>query len=136
MRARIIIGISLFLLVGGVHGQELNRDSVPTTHVYNIKNYKRVGEAPAFPGGRTAFQQCVVKNYSFPMESWEEDKKLPGVNLEFVVRKDGVACGLRRNGMSAAMYEELLRLFRLMPLWEPGKIKGSPVDMECSFYVR
>ena len=34
------------------------------------------------------------------------------------------------------MYEELLRLFRLMPLWEPGKIKGSPVDMECSFYVR
>ena len=125
----------MFLLVGGVHGQELNRDSVPTTHVYNIKNYKRVGEAPAFPGGRTAFQQFVVKNYSFPMESWEEDKKLPGVNLEFVVRKDGVACGLRRNGMSAAMYEELLRLFRLMPLWEPGKIKGIPVDMKCSIFV-
>ena len=135
MKARIIIGLSLFLLVGGVHGQELNRDSVPTTHIYDKKNYKRVGEEPAFPGGRTAFLRFVEKNYSFPMESWEEDKIVAGVNLQFIVRKDGVACGLRYNRMSSGMYEEFLRLFRMMPLWEPGKIKGIPVDMKCSIFV-
>ena len=64
MKARIIIGLSLFLLVGGVHGQELNRDSVP-----NARIYSGASEYTSFPGGMPRLKRFVEKNFNYPKEA-------------------------------------------------------------------
>ena len=126
MKARIIIGLSLFLLVGGVHGQELNRDSVP-----NARIYSGASEYTSFPGGMPRLKRFVEKNFNYPKEAWGEANRLSNSDLHFIVRRDGVACGLDGKDMHPAVYEEWKRVFRLMPLWEPAKIKGHPVDVKC-----
>lgn len=118
------------LLAVPIRSQELNRDSVPTIHVY-----KSADELPSFPGGIDGFQRFVEKNLIYPAEAWQDTVYTDDSVLQFIIRRDGVACGLKQNGMHPAMYKEWQRLFSIMPLWTPATINGYPVDVEYSISV-
>ena len=97
----------------------------------NARIYSGASEYTSFPGGMPRLKRFVEKNFNYPKEAWGEANRLSNSDLHFIVRRDGVACGLDGKDMHPAVYEEWKRVFRLMPLWEPAKIKGHPVDVKC-----
>lgn len=130
MKPISLISVLALLLAVPSHGQDLNRDSVPTANVY-----KDAEEFPIYPGGTDGFKRFVEKNFIFPAEAWGDTTYTNVGKLRFIVRRDGVACGLDKEGMHPAVYKEWQRLFSIMPLWEPGRIKGFPVDVECHISI-
>ena len=129
MKNVLLISTVALLLAVPVRSQDLNRDSVPTVNVY-----KNADEIPFFPGGVDGFHRFVEKNFIVPAEVWRNGGG-NGSKLRFIIRRDGVACGLKRDGMPLPLYEEWKRLFSIMPLWTPAMIKGYPVDVEYSLFV-
>ena len=130
MKPISLISVLVLLLAVPSHGQDLNRDSVPTVNVY-----KDAEEFPIYPGGTDGLKRFVEKNFIFPAEAWGDTTYTNVGKLRFIVRRDGVACGLDKEGMHPAVYKEWQRLFSIMPLWEPGRIKGFPVDVECRISI-
>ena len=123
--ARSIYFCILFLFYS-VHlfsQDELNRDSVPPA--YSI--FTTAEELPYFPGGMNGLNTFFRKHFVYPAEAWKSGEKA-GV-MQFVVRADGVACGLVQGNMHPALYEELKRVFRIMPLWYPATMGGRPVNV-------
>lgn len=126
MKSFLLICTTLLLMAVPLHSQDLNRDSVPNIHVYT----KNIGEIPIFPGGRSGLQRFVAKHFVYPAEAWQDtSSQYSNDLLSFVVRRDGVACGLKGDKMHPAVYKEWQRLFSFMPLWEPATIRGMPVDV-------
>lgn len=130
MKHILLISIVALLLAVPIRSQDLNRDSVPTVNVY-----KEVDEYVLFPGGTTSLRKFVEKNFVYPVEAWGDTLYKNISELQFIVRRDGVACGLDDTEMHPAVYKEWKRLFSMMPLWEPAKIKGYPVDVECRISI-
>ena len=99
-----------------------------------------VEEYPSFPGGVEALYKFIDDNLRYPEEA--RDANVTGtVVIRFVVEKDGstsnaaivreIGCGCGR---------EALRVFNMMPRWNPGKQGGKPVRTEFTlpvqFYLR
>ena len=123
--------LALFLVNPLQAQDDWKRDSVPPSKVI----YTKADENPLFPGGSAGFSRFMRENYVCPREVYKVQTVKGKEPLRFVVRKDGVACGLQQGDMPDVLYKEWLRLFHLMPRWMPAKVNGRPVDMACEFYV-
>ena len=82
----------------------MNRDSVPPANTI----VDQVDELPMYPGGYQALAAFFRKNFIYPAEAWQQSDKYEDV-LRFVIRADGVACGLQKVHMHPALYEEVKR---------------------------
>lgn len=103
MKHNIIICFSVFMyVITTISAQELNRDSVPPAHTI----VDQVDELPMYPGGYQALAAFFRKNFIYPAEAWQQSDKYEDV-LRFVIRADGVACGLQKVHMHPALYEEV-----------------------------
>ena len=126
MKHNIIIFLLIFMYgIATISAQELNRDSVPPANTI----VDQVDELPMYPGGYQALAAFFRKNFIYPAEAWQQSDKYEDV-LRFVIRADGVACGLQKVHMHPALYEEVKRLFNIMPLWEPALKNGRPVNVD------
>ena len=123
MKTCFTLIFTLSFIVSAFSQDELNRDSVPPA--YSI--FTTAEELPYFPGGMNRLNAFFRKHFVFPAEAWKNGKRA-GV-MQFVVRADGVACGLVQGNMHPALYEELKRVFRIMPLWYPATMGGRPVNV-------
>ncbi|QOI96451.1 MAG: TonB family protein [Flammeovirgaceae bacterium] len=82
----------------------------------------------AHPGiGNRAFKQYLEKNLQYPREAL--DKKVEGrVTIEFFVETNGALSGFTViRGIGAGCDEEVIRLVREGPKWEPTRRDGVPV---------
>lgn len=129
MKHILSISIVALLLAVPMRGQDLNRDSVPV-----ISMYKHIDEMPEFPGGEEKLRWFVKKNLIYPIEAWNDTNYKKNPPLHFIVRKDGVACGLQLQDAHPSLYKEWKRLFDMMPLWTPAKNKRVPFDVEHTLY--
>lgn len=77
--------------------------------------------------GNRAFKQYLEKNMRYPKEAL--DKKVEGrVTIEFFVETNGALSGFTViRGIGAGCDEELIRLVREGPKWEPTKRDGVPL---------
>ena len=116
--------ILLAFLMGAasLSAQDLNRDSIPPANTM----VAHPDEEPEYPGDYYALNNFIQKNLIYPAEAWRAGEREPGA-LRFIIRADGVACGLQPSGMHPALYKEMKRVFSLMPRWIPGKQDGKPV---------
>jgi len=89
--------------------------------------YFTADEMPAFPGGDAALLKFLTSKLNYPAAAL--DRNLSGkVYLTFTVDADGRLRDPRVvRGLDFGLDEEALRLERLMPWWNPGKINGQPV---------
>ncbi|WP_081867917.1 energy transducer TonB [Hymenobacter sp. IS2118] len=89
--------------------------------------YFTADEMPAFPGGDAALVKFLARKLNYPAAAL--DRNLSGkVYLTFTVDPEGRLHNPRVvRGLGSGLDEEALRLVRLMPWWNPGKINGQPV---------
>lgn len=85
-------------------------------------------KAPSFPGGMTAMAQFISENLKYPKEC--EAEGIEGrVTCQMVVTKEGKLVNVKVvRGLHPLLDAEALRIIDGMPLWEPGRLKGEPVN--------
>lgn len=100
-----------------------------TTPVYDDKDkiHYIVDKNAQFPGGDEACHQWLAKNLKYPEEA-VKNKVQGRVFVQFVVEKDGTITQAEvKRSPNDLLSEEALRVVKLMPKWEPGKVGGKPV---------
>jgi len=102
---------------------------------YDENVYNTVEDLPSFPGGMPELFKFMQQNIKYPAEAIAS-KKAGSVIVSFVVSKDGsiTDVGLIR-GISPELDAEALRVVRMMPKWNPGKVKGEPVNVKFTLPV-
>jgi TonB family protein len=96
-----------------------------------------VEEMPSFQGKgfEGAFREYIAKNIIYP----EEAKKngITGkVYVQFTVNNKGEVIDVKVvRGVSPSLDAEAVRVVESSPLWEPGKQKGQPVDVQFIFPI-
>lgn len=88
--------------------------------------YSHSGEMPEFPGGDDALENFKYGNVNYPPSA--KKAELGGsVRVNFNIEKDGSLSDIRVvNGISPSLDAEALRVTRLFPPWQAGKVKGKP----------
>lgn len=83
---------------------------------------------PSFPGGMNGLANFLRKNLRTPDELNPGDKIT--VLIKFLVDKDGTISDFKivQSG-GRQLDEEVIRVVRKMPAWNPGKQNGKPISM-------
>jgi protein TonB len=85
-------------------------------------------EPPTYPGGIEALQNFLRKNLRTPDEL--EAGQQASVKVKFVVSYDGEMYGYEVvQSAGNAFNDEVLRVLKKMPRWNPGKYKGHTVSV-------
>ena len=84
-----------------------------------------VEQQPAFRGGETALMEFIKNNLRFP-EELQETYRQERVILSFNIEKDGSITDIEvMRSPHDAMSNEAIRVVKLMPKWQPGKLRGK-----------
>jgi len=94
--------------------------------------YIMVDEMPEFPGGDAALFRFIYGTIKYPAEA--KDKGIQGkVILRFIVTSEGNVEDVSVvRSVDPLLDNEAVRVMRLCPKWEPGKMKGKPVNIYYS----
>lgn len=95
-----------------------------------------VHEKPSFPGGESKLVEFINKNRQYPTEAY--NKGIQGrVTCWFIVNADGSVSNVNlQRSVNVLLDTEAIRIFSLMPDWNPGKIDGVPVPVRVMRSVR
>jgi protein TonB len=85
-----------------------------------------VEDLPQFPGGAAEFMKWLTKNLRYPASA--QHQKVKGrVVAEFIINRDGSVSDLQVvEHLNLACDNEVLRVLRMMPNWEPGLMDAKP----------
>jgi len=91
--------------------------------IYNV-----VDQMPEFPGGMNALNRCIRENLRYPEEAAKNN--IQGtVVVQFAVMKDGSVDKVTVYAKAHPLLDaEAVRVVKLLPKWNPGKIKGKEVN--------
>lgn len=105
--------------------EELNKEEKQKLVIYDV-----VDEQAEYPGGNSAAQKFLAENVIYPETALK--KKLEGkCYVKFVVSDTGKVFDIKvvRGVMDCTECDkEVIRVLKLMPNWEPGKVDGKPVN--------
>ena len=89
-------------------------------------DFRVVEDLPQFPGGAAEFMKWLTKNLRYPTSA--QSQKVKGrVVAQFIVNKDGSVTDLEvTEHLNHACDNEVLRVLRMMPKWEPGLMDAKP----------
>ena len=95
-----------------------------------------VEEDPEFPGGMKAMLAFIEKNLVYP-----EEAKAAGIEgkvyVSFTVEKDGSISNVKiLRDIGYGCGDEVVRIVKLMPKWNPGKQRGVPVRVRYNLPVQ
>ncbi|UOQ55580.1 energy transducer TonB [Hymenobacter cellulosivorans] len=91
--------------------------------------YHTAEEMPSFPGGEAAFTKFLRAKIQYPTTALNHGTS-GKVHVSFVVDEQGHILDPKVvKGLGFGLDEEALRLVRIMPWWNPGKIGGQPVKV-------
>ena len=96
------------------------------------KVYEDVDQKPAFPDGKRGVLQYFKENVRFPRQALENKRYLQ-IDLKFIVDTDGrVHDAEMVHPIHPLLDEELVRVARRMPRWQPAMKNGQRV---CSVFT-
>ncbi|HEY8919045.1 MAG TPA: TonB family protein [Chitinophaga sp.] len=91
--------------------------------------YDSIQASASFPGGYSAMTKFISQHIKYPAA----DRRMGNagtVIVRFEIDKKGnLTESTIHRGVSQRIDEEALRVISLMPLWEPGKLRGKNVRM-------
>ena len=98
--------------------------------------YTVVEKMPEFPGGVQALSRYIAENIKYPAIAQENGIQGKAM-CQFVVEKDGSISEVEivRSAGDKSLDKEALRLIKMMPKWNPGRQKGSPVRVKYTIPV-
>jgi TonB family protein len=87
-------------------------------------------ELPGFPGGADERYRFLQKNVIYP-ELAKQNGIEGTVYTSFTVTTDGSITKIKTvKGLGYGLDEEMIRIIKLMPKWNPGKQNGKPGNFE------
>jgi hypothetical protein len=90
--------------------------------------HKEYDTSPQFPSGNEGLAQFLKANLVYP-EYAKENGFEGRVFAQFVVTKEGKIEDIQlMRGVEPGIDKEALRIYQLMPDWEPATINGNPVN--------
>ncbi len=90
---------------------------------------------PVAPGGEEGLGNFLRTHIHYPILD-KESRTQGRVYIQFVVEKDGSLSSFKvLRAPSASLGEEAVRVLKLMPNWEPGKMHGEPVRVSYTIPV-
>ncbi len=94
-----------------------------------VYQYDYVWEKPSFPGGDDKLMHFINKHRHYPKAAYK--KGVQGrVTCAFIVNSDGSVSDVQViRGVETSLNEEAVRIFRMMPAWNPGRMNGQPVPV-------
>lgn len=94
-----------------------------------VFEYDYVTDKPTFPGGDSKLVEFINANRQYPADAYK--KGLEGrVTCSFVVEADGKVTHIKViRSASSSLNKEAVRVLKLMPVWNPGRINGVPVPV-------
>ncbi|WP_167856811.1 energy transducer TonB [Hymenobacter aquaticus] len=91
--------------------------------------YHVAEEMPSFPGGEAAFTKFLRAKIQYPAAALSHGAS-GKVHVSFVVDEQGHILDAKVvKGLGYGLDEEALRLVRIMPWWNPGRVQGQPVKV-------
>lgn len=89
--------------------------------------YLAVEQQAEFPGGNAALMKWLGTNMRYPEEAQKND--IQGrVIVKMIIEKDGtVSNATIVKSVDKDLDNEALRLVKIMPRWQPGKVSGVAV---------
>jgi TonB family protein len=95
-----------------------------------------VEEMPSFQGkGGEGFREYLTQNIKYP-EDAAKNRIQGKVFVQFTVNKKGEVVDVNViRGVTPSLDAEAIRVTESSPLWEPGKQKGKPVDVQFTFPI-
>ncbi|MEO7768075.1 MAG: energy transducer TonB [Ferruginibacter sp.] len=99
--------------------------------------YENTEILPAFPGGQKALERYFEKNIVYPDAATENNTE-GTVNLTFLVDESGKVYNPVPMGATIGygIEAEAIRVFKNMPNWTPGKIKGKNVKTRYTLPIK
>ena len=90
---------------------------------------------PEFPGGEADMMKYLKKNIRYPGQALAEN--ITGtVYLSFIINTEGKVSQVKiLKGIGGGCEEEAVRVVKSMPVWEPGKQNGNPVNVQLTLPV-
>ena len=108
---------------------ELEQEKTDDVITNDLEPFTSVDQMPTFIGGEIAFRKFVTENLQYPIEAIVQGVQ-GEVVLRLVVTKDGDILDpvvLRGFDFDSDCVKEALRIVKLMPKWEPGRLNGETV---------
>ena len=114
----------------------VNKSAIGAKSAEDSKTFGAAEEMATFPGGQAAYMKFIAENLRFP-ENSVEGVATGRVMVCFVVNEDGALSDIKVVRHLAPDYdEEAIRVVKLMPKWNPGKLNGNVVKTKCVVPVK
>jgi TonB family protein len=122
--------------VGSDEGHETASGTLPdSTYIVDESDtiYLRPDSMPQFPGGADALLKFLSQNVKYPQNA--RKRNIQGtVYATFVVEPDGAVSSVEIfRSADATLDDEVLRVLRLMPGWQPGRHANR--NVACRYYL-
>ena len=89
--------------------------------------YNMVDQSAKFQDGYNSIIKFVQENIKFPAEA-KENNVHGRLMLSVVVEKDGSLSDIKiKKGLGYGLDEEIVRIIKMMPKWQPAQHKGKTV---------
>ena len=89
--------------------------------------YNMVDQSAKFQDGYNSIIKFVQENIKFPTEA-KENNVHGKLMLSVVVEKDGSLSNITvKKGLGYGLDEEIVRIIKMMPKWQPAQHKGKTV---------
>jgi len=93
--------------------------------------YGSAEKNPQFPGGDKAMQEFIKANLHYP-ETARSMNITGAIHIYFVIQYDGTVRDVKVvRGLQPDLDNEVVRVIKSMPAWNPGMRKGVPVNVRC-----
>ena len=97
------------------------------------KVFDAVEQYPSFPGGEGAMFSYISNNLQYP-EKAQKNRIQGRVVVKFIVEKDGSISNVEVNrSVDPDLDNEVIRIIKSMPKWNPAKQKGT--EVRAYYYV-
>lgn len=108
-----------------------NVNANQNTNQDKVMDFVSVDTPPKFPGGMEEFYKFLAREIKYPDEA-KKNNVQGKVFLTFIVEKDGSLNEIKAAGrtLGYGTDEEAIRVLKLSPKWESGKVKGESVRVQ------
>ena len=97
--------------------------------------YNMVDQSAEFQDGYNSIIKFVQENIKFPAEA-KENNVHGRLMVSVVVEKDGSLSDIKiKKGLGYGLDEEIVRIIKMMPKWQPAQHKGKTVRQSQTIVI-
>ncbi len=120
----------LIMLLAFVSVNAYSQSDDADNYVYNM-----VDQSAKFQDGYNSIIKFVQENIKFPAEA-KENNVHGKLMLSVVVEKDGSLSDITvKKGLGYGLDEEIVRIIKMMPKWQPAQHKGKTVRQSQTIVI-